>query len=262
MARLDKHLQNMKKNEKNYDARKISLINLAKQKGVDIEKYWIDSSFDFDKLFHNEEVFRSGDIQNIAIPFSNDMFCRLISMDKKRIGKSIMLKNKAKMVHGIYLMGGSKNRPVIFALSVVRNASEKLKYVDFSIKLDMLVSGKEWLPLCRVDSVGLSHPNYIDRNHRVVSDMSRVRNIEGPHVHINTEQTQVLTDDLSYMTAEPLGVTMRKLDVVGDNTYFKDVLIEVLETCGVGKKVISKSADEGLRFDFYNYVFDYEQEGM
>ena len=185
------------------------------------------------------------------------MFETFISMPKQRIGNPIMLNNKQKIVHGTYLLGKHNGHNVVYALSIVRNSKDRFKYMDFSIKLDMLVSGMEWLPLVRFDSIGAGHPNYISGGK--VAGPEKVKDITGPHIHKNSEATQVLTDDLSYMLATEASQNLKGKFAMSDPYFFRSALESTMRMCGMSTSMLRDhdKSDQYL-FGFSNYLFDYD----
>ncbi len=256
MANIDKELRQMQKNAENYTERLAELRAEMERRGLD--KYWVSGrTFDFDSLTQSDSIFKVGakGPQKIAMPFTDKQFEKFREIPKKRIGAPFILTNKGKTITGTYLMGKDAGRPVIYALSIVRNSNEKYAYTDFNIKLDMLVAGKEWLPLVRFDGLDNEHPNYIV-NGKVAQSQDRVQKISGPHIHLNNETTQVLTTDLSYTTARRAPAPIISKAKNKNQSFFKSSLDYVLSECGMSSEILASNNPEYL-FDFKQNLFEY-----
>ena len=257
MASIPKSLRQMQENEARYKERERELIAKMKAKGLD--KFWVDRSFDIESLVENEDIFKVGarGPQKMAMPFSDRQFDTFRGMTKKAIGSPIMISNGTKLVHGTYLMGKSAGRPVIFAFSIAKDKNERFAYKNFNIKLDMLVGGKEWLPLVRFDGLDNPHPNYIVDG-KVVADTEEVETTSSCHIHLNNSATQVLTSDLSYTTAVDAPKRIASKAKSNDQAFFKAALDYTLSLCGMSKEML-RSENKDYLMDFGNYLFDYNQ---
>ena len=255
----NKSLKQMQENALHFDERQEMLRAYMIENGLD--KYWVTRDFDIDSLLKSESIFKVGACgpQRVPMPFSDNSFKRFRELPKKKIGKPFMLNNGAKLVHGTYLIGKDAGRPVIYAFSIAKNPKDKYAHTDFNIKLDMLVAGKEWLPLVRFDACDIPHPNLIVDG-KVVADTEHIENTTSSHIHLNNNATQVLTTDLSYTTAvnAPTAIT-DKLSSANEQDFFKAALDYTLSMCGMSRDMLSSQNPEYF-VDFNNYLFDYENE--
>ena len=254
----NKELEQMQENALHFDERQTELKEYMIANGLD--KYWVTRSFDMESLLESESIFKVGakGPQRVAMPFSDKSFEKFRELPKKKIGKPFMLNNGAKLVHGTYLIGKDAGRPVIYAFSIAKNPKNKYANADFNIKLDMLVAGKEWLPLVRFDACNNSHPNLIVDG-KVVQDTEHIQNTSPTHIHLNNNATQVLTTDLSYTTAidAPSHIT-DKLKSENSQDFFKSALDYTLSICGMSREMLSSQNPEYF-IDFNNYLFEYEK---
>lgn len=254
----DKALEQMQKNEQQFQERQAKLVKDMEDKGLN--KYWVTREFDMESLLDSTSIFTvgAGGPQNIPMPFSDKYFERFRNLPKKKIGEPVMLNSGSKIVHGTYLMAKDCGRPVIFAFSIAKNPKDKFAHTDFNIKLDMLVAGKEWLPLVRFDGCDNPHPNYIV-NGKAVKDTEHIEHTTASHIHLNNNATQVLTTDLSYTTAvdAPTNIT-DKIKNGDKQDFFKAALDYTLSMCGMSKEMLSSQNPEYF-VDFSNYIFDFEK---
>ena len=257
MATIPKSLRQMQENEARYKERESELIANMKRQGLD--KYWVTRDFDIEELVQSEDIFRVGarGPQKTAMPFSDKSFDTFRGMKKKAIGAPIMINNGAKIVHGTYLMGKASGRPVIFAFSIAKDKNERYAYKNFNIKLDMLVAGKEWLPLVRFDGLDNPHPNYIVDG-KVVPDTEHIETTSSCHIHLNNSAVQVLSNDLSYTTAVDAPKRIASKAKGNDQEFFKSALDYTLSMCGMTKEML-RSDNKDYLMDFGNFIFDYNQ---
>ena len=254
----DKLLEQMQYNEKHFQERQAMLQQQMKENGLD--KFWITREFDMERLLASQSIFTvgAGGPQNVPMPFPDKYFERFREMPKKKIGEPVMINSGSKLVHGTYLMGKDCGRPVIYAFSVAKNQNTKYANADFNIKLDMLVAGKEWLPLVRFDGCDNEHPNYIVDG-KVVKDIDHIERTTSSHIHLNNNATQVLTTDLAYTTAinAPSNIAT-KAKSKDPQEFFKAALDHTLEMCGMSREMLSSQNPEYF-IDFNNYLFDFEK---
>ena len=250
----DKLLEQMQRNEQQFQQREAQLIQDMKDKGLN--KYWVTREFDQKALLASQDIFKvgAGGPQNIPMPFPDKYFEKFRAMPKKRIGEPIMINSGSKLVHGTYLEGRDCGRPVIFAFSIAKNKNTKFADQDFNIKLDMLVAGKEWLPLVRFDGCDMPHPNYIV-NGKVVKDVDHIERTSTSHIHLNNNATQVLTTDLAYTTATKAPAFITDKIKSGDRQdFFKAALDYTLSICGMSREMLANKNTE-YYIDFQNYLF-------
>lgn len=256
----------MQENAARYKEREAELVANMKEKGLD--KYWITRDYDLQGLLNTDDIFRVGarGPQKTPMPFSDELFEKFRKMPNKKIIRAPKrlsninkLRNENKLIYGTYFMAKDFCRPVIFAFTIVKNGDTKYANTDFILKLDMLVAGKEWLPLLRFDSLGSDHPNYIVDG-KVVRDSDNVERISGPHIHLNNSATQVLTTDLSYTTAykAPDYIT-KQIQSEDPQAFFKAALDYTLEMCGIPREMLSSQNPEYF-LDFYTDLFDYKNK--
>ena len=256
MASIPKSLRQMQENEARYKEREHALV--ADMTAQGLNKYWVGSKFNTQALLSSDDIFRIGarSPQKVAMPFPEKHFEMFREMPKKAIGNPFMISNGPKLVHGTYLIGKDRGgRPVVFAFSIARDRNEKYAYKNFNIKLDMLVAGKEWLPLVRFDGLDNPHPNYIV-NGKVVSDTEHVETTSSCHIHLNNSATQVLTNDLSYTTAVDAPKRISNKIQANNQSFFKSALDYTLSICGISKDMLKSDNSEYL-MDFENYLFDF-----
>ena len=257
MAKVSKSLKIMQKNQ-SCKTRKADLVAKMKKHGLDINKYWIGRDFDIDKLTSSTDIFEVGASgpQTIPLPFSDKMFQSFREMPKKPISYPITINNRNNIVHGIYLMGkDSGGRRVIFAFSIAKDQRDKYAYKNFNIKLDMLVAGKEWLPLVRFDGLSPAHPNYIVDG-KVVADEDCIEMVAGPHIHLTDQATQLYTDDLSYSIAHEVPPRIAKLSQNNTQEFFQAAVNYTLSKCGLSKKILTSGNPDYL-IGFNTPLFDY-----
>lgn len=147
------------------------------------------------------------EIQEFAMPFSNEQFKEFMTMPKIAIGttskKFIQMNNGSgkSMGYSQLMIGQDKNgKNCLFKFNVAVDEHDSSK---FNLSLDMCVAGCKWVHLCRYDSfeTGQSegHRNWIV-NGEITKDYQVVK---APHLHTQTEECQVyFSDKLSYTTAE------------------------------------------------------------
>lgn len=238
-----------------YDKIKSSLIKDARDKiGTDfLTDYAASDDFDFSTI-DLSSLKRVQ--QKIFMPFSDEQFKKFIEMEKKPIMQPFNANVRGKHVYTVLLAGNENGKCNIFSLNFSIGTQDNENYTDFSIKLDMLVSGKEWLQLARFDSIGAGHPNYIVDG-KIAHSASFVPSIPTPHLHTNSEMTQVLFSEcsnMSYMPAQHISELLRLRNNT-DPEYFKKCVLAFLEIAGVKAK-INQKVDKNFHFDKNISLFD------
>ena len=257
MAKNMEHYKALKifqRNMKNYSAKKMQQYEELKSLGLNIRHFWLDKDFDLERQLMDNSIFKTGDAQDFAMPYTDSSLKTFRDMTKKPVGNPFMFEHKDKLVHGTYLLGEHNSHDVLFAFSIVRDKKERKNYQNFSIKLDMCVNGATWLPLLRLDSSGEPHANLIVNN-QVVDTVDDIQYVEAPHIHLATERSQVICDTLSYspaFTPKELGIRLNP----ESETYFQDALKGTMKLCGISSRYMSKDNPDKLA-DHRHYIFDY-----
>ena len=165
--------------------------NASKKLGSDfLTNYHLPQDFIFSNL--DESFFYERTPQTMPIPLDDCVFDKFVNMEKKIINLPYIFNNADKNIQGCFLVGDDGGKPVLFALTIVRKNE-----VDTTIKLDVMVSGKEWLPVTRLDTFGPAHPNFYNDNCLIETEI-----VATPHIHKSSQLNQILSyDDLTYSTA-------------------------------------------------------------
>lgn len=204
--------------------------------------YHLPQDFDFSQL--NEIFFTERNPQTLALPFDDEVFNKFLTIEKQIINLPIMQKD----VHGAFLVANDNGKPIVFALSIVKKTE-----IDLNIKLDVLVGGKTWLPLCRLDTFGPSHPNYFNSD-KVLDVPQRAPT---PHLHINNQLTQILCyDDLDYTTANYLLSLAYENNQENDSPLIKRAINYFFEATNINAPINEKIIDS-YDYDSTNPLFDY-----
>lgn len=246
----EKTIDIMKENEENYEELKESLIEKANNKlGFDFQtEYYLPENFSLNSF--SDEHFKKYCSQKIAMPFSDSAFEKFISMKKTIINKEYLFNNRGKNIYGVYLIAVENNKPILFSLSIVKKIEDNQDNLDFSIKVDMCVGGKEWLSLLRLDSMGPAHPNYIKNGK--VSKREEVVFSFTPHIHKNNEACQVISyNNLLYTTAIECQEFLKQKKLSCDPTYFKSAIQLVYNMCGIEANFNSK-IEKNFKYDKKN----------
>lgn len=244
-----KVLELAQQNNENYAKLKDSLLKQANENlNLDIlNDYHLDSYFEFSNLDGSHFLKRME--QSCPLPYPNSMIKKFIKMEKTPINMPFITNSRGKNIFGVYMIGKENGKPILFSLSIIKGTEDNKDNIDFCIKVDMSISGKTWLPLLRLDSIGPEHPNYIIGN-KLIQDLNDLKKIKTPHIHITNEQTQIiLHDKLDYTSAEYL-CFLDKSKSSNDKTFFKKSIDFVFEIANINAKI-----NEKLKSD-YNYNFN------
>ena len=249
-------LVEIRQNKKKYSEIKNRLCNETNERlGVDFKtEYFLPADFNSDVL--TESVFKTRCLQKHFIPFSNEQIEKFITMSKRAVGNHFNANFKGKNIFGSFLLGEENGKNIIYALTIVKGTQHNENLRDFSIKLDMLVAGKEWFSLARFDSIGAGHPNYFS-GEKVAHSLNLVEFAKTPHLHINSEETQVLFSTRSnceYTPAKEI-VELRELRNSGDKSYFKKCLESFLNISNIKSK-INKNLLDCSEYNKENSLFD------
>lgn len=244
----------LEKRQKNYNKLKQELINNATNNFGDI---FSDASLSQIPNLSNE-YFSERFYQQTALPYSNDAIAKFIKMPKRPIHQCTQT-HHGKNVYGSYLLGQDQSgKKYLFALSVIQD--KKFKN-HFSIKLDICPQGKTWLNLVRIDNNAPAHPNYI-KNGELVKQ-SEVEFAETPHLHIASEQAQVLFhDDPNYSTATNIESILNKQQTYAQNDNILQCLDYFLDFVGVQEKTNQDflTSQHSPLFDYNDLWYDYLED--
>lgn len=207
-----------------------------------LTNYHLPQDFDFSEV--DDRVFAERTCQTIPVPLDESVFNKFLNIEKKII--NLPFTNKS--VHGCYLVGNDNGKPILFALSIVKKSD-----IDYNIKLDVLVGGKEWLPLCRLDTFGPSHPNYFNSD-KILDVPQRAPT---PHLYINNQLTEILCyDDLDYTTANYLPSLAYENNQENDSPLIKRAINYFFEATNINAPINEKIIDS-YDYDSTNPLFDY-----
>ena len=255
MGQYDKTLETLNKRNEQYNELKKSLIDAAqKQYGADIfSNIALPKGFELNKL--GQDHFADRYYQTTALPYNDKQFTKMVSSPKVFINTPFMLNKKGKNIFGAYMLGkDNKNKPVLYALTVIRDPKFKNK---FSIKLDVCPQGKVWLDVARLDSEGPSHPNFFIGGKLAKCD-SEVEFSPTPHLHKQSEQAQVLFhDDLTYTTSTDLSSVIDLNKSYKDNTFFRNCFDWFIEKTNIDVK-LNKNLTGDYDYSFGNPLVDYD----
>ena len=248
-------LNNYLQNEKGYDSRKDKSIRFANQT---IGKNFLTnfgSSEKTDVSGFPESLFRRRCVQDFSMPFSNEQIEKFVQAPKYVFGKPYNENVRGKNIYACFMYSNVDNQDVVFMFQIVKGTQDNEKNIDFSIKLDMLVSGKAWFVISRLDSIGAGHPNYIV-NGKVAKNVKQVEFAQTPHIHINSEEVQVIACDKNceYTTAKEVPA-LKALRSRANPTYFKACMDTFAEFFNVKTK-INKKIGDSYSYDKYNDLFD------
>lgn len=248
-------LNKYQQNEKGYNSRKESSIRFANQM---IGKDFLTNFGSPEKLDVSnfpESLFRIRCPQDFSMPFSNEQIEKFVQAPKYVFGKPFINNVRGKNVYARFMYSNIDNQNVVFMFQIVKGTQDNEKNIDFSIKLDMLVSGNEWFVISRLDSIGAGHPNYIV-NGKVAKNIKQVEFAQTPHIHINSEEVQVIACDKNceYTTAREVPA-LKTLRSRANPTYFKSCMDTFSEFFNIKTK-INKKICENYDYDKYNDLFD------
>ena len=231
----------IKENMKNFDKiRKFQIEETKKRLSVDfLENYNVDENFNLDSL--TPSIFKQRCLQKNMIPFSDELIEKFLTIDKYAVGSQFNENVRGKNVYGTILMADDNGKKLIFDLTISQATQYNEDKTNFSIKLDMLVSGKEWFQLARFDSAGAGHPNYFS-NGKLVENFDDIEFAATPHLHINSEKTQILlgdTGNYEYLPAnfiEELKISRNN----SDPSFFKNCIDMFLGFANIKTKINKK----------------------
>ena len=252
-----KTLKMFQENQNNYNNLKWELISQAKKiLGDDfLHNYYLPKNFDLHSL--NDEHFRSRTSQEISMPFKNDVFKKFLKMKKFAINDVYMFNQKSKNIHGVYLIGKENGESVLFCLTIVKNIEED-DFLDFTIKLDVCIKGKQWLNVIRLDSFGPAHPNYIVDG-KVVENEEDITFAKTPHMHINSQEVQVISNkNLDYSPAVHLNKINSLNKSCQDENIFKNCFKMFLHYANIDF-IVNKKIEKDYKYSFKNVLFDYNK---
>lgn len=241
-------------NEKGYRSRKERAIRFANQTiGKDfLTEYGCPKNFDASKI--GEKTYEQRCLQQIAMPFSNEKISEFVNTPKYVFGKPFYGKIRGKNVYACNMYAKNGDQDLVFLLQIISGTQENAN-IDFSIKLDMLVSGKEWFALARLDSIGANHPNYIVGG-KVMPNPKQVEFAPTPHIHLNSEEVQVIACDKNCEYTTAFFVPELKAERSSHNPYyFKSCMNVVSEFLNI-KTPINKKIEKDYKFGKYDDLFE------
>lgn len=179
------NLREIQENKLNETAQKAKVAAKIREAGIDMAHYWLPDQGVLDDL-KPMQFFSKPRKQKTPLPYSSKDIRKFWEMPKTRLGQVAHCYTSDREVLGSYFVatenGGEKIS--LFALSIVCNANPQDKYTRFSIKLDMFVDGKEWLPIMRFDASGRDpHRNFM-KNGELVKSALDMDIVMPPHLHI------------------------------------------------------------------------------
>ena len=195
-------------------------------------------------------------LQKVLLPFTNEQIENLIKMPKVAINDVYNFNYRGGNTHAVYLLGKENNKFVLFVLRIDKSCEYKDDFIDFHIKLDACIQGKTWLTLLRLDSIGKKHPNYIV-NGKVCVNNSQVEFAICPHLHKCTQECQVISEALDYLTASELDFVDYNNLNLNDKNFFKQCMQKFLEQTNINLK-INKKVENNYHYNITNPLFDYE----
>lgn len=250
---LTKDQELMLANEKNFNKVKAEKIKKAQEAGIDFNNLQIPDNFDFQAL--TGDYFLKRCPQEVAAPITNEQAQTLMRMKKMMIGQPYTKPSKTggKLIHGAYFVSRTEPR-YLFAVSIVTPEKGDDKFFDYNVKLDVCLSGKQWLPLARFDSLGPAHPNYV-QNGKVVEKVD-VPNAETPHLHTYDEYTQIVCDDLEYSLANEVDRSLYNMKDAKNPQYFKAGIQSFFNMFGVDA-IINKEVESDYKYNYNQPLFDW-----
>ena len=198
----------------------------------------VPEDFDFNAL--SGEFFRQKNPQGFPMPLTNETFKKLRDLPKRAINSFFAENNNGKNIFGQYMVGVINKKPILFAFSVVIDQKDSNK---FSVKLDACIRGKDWINLSRFDAEGEPHPNYITPDGKIVTDPEQIEMCQTPHMHINSQEAQVLfADSLDYSTA--IHIPPEKICETSDQKQFLIKSVELfMESQNINETLNEKIFD-------------------
>lgn len=250
--RYKKYFQELQERTKSYNTLNYSLRQKAKNTfGENIFSHpELPADFDLNSL--DGKFFEERQYIDYSMPYSDRMFQEFIDMKKTPINNLFTYNtDNGKIVSGAYLIGKSKhNKPVLFALSVVRDRKEPN---HFTINLQFSPQGKTWVDLVRLDNNNSKHLNYIVGNKLVASEDDLLP-APTPHIHKNCEMAQVLFhDDLTHTPCKHIPHLVPFIDSTG---MLKESLEYFIRYTGLNIDYDHNLGEE-LNFDFNHPLFTY-----
>ncbi|MBR2468340.1 MAG: hypothetical protein IKB42_04805 [Clostridia bacterium] len=247
-----KDMKSIKDNAARYDAVRKQKIEAAKAAGVDFGRLSVPDDFEFGQF--GEDYFKQRCPQQLPIPITDKQAKVLMDMKKKMIGIPYVTKNKGKIIQGAYFVSDTDPR-YFFAVSIVTPEDGNDKFFDYNVKLDVCLSGKQWLPLARFDSFGPGHPNYT-KDGQVV-EPNKVVNQRTPHLHLYDEFTQVVCDDIEYTPAHDVDRRLFTQKESNDPQYFKSGIKSFFGMLNI-QPTYNKVVENNYHFTHQQPLFSWE----
>lgn len=232
--------------------------------GINLREYWVenDNIIDhaYDELFFQQpenqhlrethympEYFGHRQSQKVAMPYEQKDFMHFLSMPKARVGKARAYHTKTNMgndttddcISATYIASEEGGAHISeFAVTIIcKNEKPDRKYKDFSIKLDMCVGGKAWLPLFRYDSAGTVHRNFADDNGTPYKKLDQLPEVDPPHIHMFSTAMQLFgsnldndqqayNDKVPYMVVDENGNKRELMFSMSENNPVFNALLE------------------------------------
>lgn len=251
-GRYKKYFQDLQDRTESYKMLNYSLQQKAKKAfGENIfSNPELPADFDLNSL--DGKFFEERQYIDYSMPYSDRMFQEFIDMKKTPVNSLFTYNtDNGKIVSGAYLIGKSKyDKPVLFALSVVRDRKDKN---HFTINLQVSPQGKTWVDLVRLDNNDSKHLNYIVNNKLVASEEDLLP-APTPHIHKNCEMAQVLFhDNLTHTPCKHLP----HLDAYLDSpSMLKESLDYFIKYTGLNIDYDHNLGND-LNFDFNHPLFTY-----
>ena len=243
-------------NMKNYDkVKKEQTLEAERRLGTNFStSYGVDENFNLDSL--TSSVFKQRCLQKNMIPFSDELIEKFLTIGKYAVGTQFNENVRGKNIYGTILMADDNGKKLVFVLTISQATQFNEDKTNFSIKLDMLVSGKEWFQLARFDSAGAGHPNYIS-NGNIAKNFDDIEFAATPHLHINSEKAQILLSgagNCEYLPAnfiEELKISRNN----SDPNFFKNCINMFLGFANIKTKV-NKKIQDNYEYNKKENLFD------
>lgn len=226
-----------------------------------LTNYGIPKDFVLPSKKELENTFKKVQSQKNAMPFDEEQFKSFRNMKKTPWQNPIIIKVQKSICYNQLMTGYDKttNQLCLFRFMLMQNPED---YEDFSLKLEMCVGGKEWLPLIRYDAQQESmHKNYIDKNGNFVE---HGYDVDSPHFHITTEAGQVVFhDDLQTSFAQFADKINKKLltSEVDKDTHLKEAVDMFKEHCAVTARIENyEVSDTNTLFNYNDIVYEDDLE--
>ena len=253
---LSSRLKTMQQNERNKEALlRQAQENVIAKYGDILHNYFLPDGFDVSSINIDDAV--QSRIQEDRLPFDNEQIKEMIKMPKQAINESYNMYVKGKHVHGTLLLGEHNGKQVLFLLNIDKSKAYDDGFNKFSIKLNVLVGGKTWFELARIDSQDEPHPNFI-KDGKVVSSVDEIEMIRTPHIHIASQECQLFADNADYSVACP---TSKHFDLqnIDGKDLFKPHMQKFLEFANVDVK-INENVPDDWHFAINNPLFEIVSE--